>query len=220
MVRKLVKLIACLAVLAMVIVAVPYLWVEFSTTDRIVTRENLPDVRTGLVLGTSKRVRDGRPNLYFDWRMDLAANLINSGKLDYLIVSGNQQDGGRAKGGYDEPTDMRDALVKRGVPAAKIYRDYAGFRTLDSILRAKSVFGQDKVLIISQQFHIERALFLSNAHGYDFYGIAAQGPEFPLGLKTAVREIGARVWAVVDLIRDRGARHQGDHVVLGRDPAT
>src|SRR6202034_2604013 len=107
----------------------------------------------------------GGPNPFFVHRIAAAAALYRSGKVQYLIVSGNQARGGRAKGGYDEPSDMRDALIASGVPAKRIYRDYAGFRTLDSVLRAKSVFGQDRVIVVSQHFHLARALFLAARHG-------------------------------------------------------
>ena len=125
----------------------------------------LTPAEAGLVLGTSRLERGGFANPYFLNRIEAAAALYKSGKVKYLIVSGNQSGGGRANGGYDEPTDMRDALVAAGVPAKAIYRDYAGFRTLDSVLRAHEVFGQERVIIVSQHFHLARALFLAKSHG-------------------------------------------------------
>ena len=180
----------------------------------------LEPVEAGLVLGTSRLLRGGRSNLYFTYRIKAAAMLFASGKVKYLIVSGNQEDGGRAAGHYDEPTDMRDALVAAGVPAARIYRDFAGFRTLDSVLRAKSIFGQDHVIVVSQRFHLERALYLAQAHGLNFQGFEAQDVPLRAGVRIRARELVARMGAVLDILIDRSPRMGGKPVVLGTDPPT
>ena len=96
----------------------------------------LPDVPVALVLGAAPIGPEGGPNRYFVYRLDAAAALHKAGKVKYLLVSGDN-----SRPDYDEPTAMREGLIKRGVPAEAIYRDFAGFRTLDSILRAESVFG-------------------------------------------------------------------------------
>ena len=199
---------------------VAWLWVQRSTEDRIaISTDDVTPARAGVVLGTSRLSRGGRSNLYFAHRMDAAAALFHAGKVEYLIVSGNQQAGGRGRGGYDEPADMRDALIERRVPADRIYRDRAGFRTLDSVLRAKQVFGQDRAIVISQGFHVERALFLARAHGLEFSGFAAKDvPEF-YGLRVQAREFVARMGAVFDVAVNRGARVTGPVVALGRDTA-
>lgn len=176
-------------------------------------------VKAGIVLGTSRLVRSGRSNLYFANRIDAAAALFHAGKVEYLIVSGNEAMGGRRHGAYDEPADMRDALIAKGVPADRIYRDRAGFRTLDSVLRAKSIFGQDRAIIISQGFHVERALFLARANGLAFSGFAAKDvPEF-YGMRVQAREFVARMGAVFDVAVGRRARLGGDAVRLGKDAA-
>lgn len=180
--------------------------------------EALEQTKAGLVLGTARLLKGGRKNLYFTYRMEAAAALFASGKVKYLIVSGNQANGGREAGGYDEPADMRDALVALGVPAARIYRDSAGFRTLDSVLRAKSIFGQERVILVSQRFHLERALYLAQAHGLQFQGFAARDVPLRRGARIMAREIGARVQAVLDVLTDRGAQAGGKAIVLGVDP--
>ncbi len=173
----------------------------------------------GIVLGTSRLVSNGRSNLFFKHRIEAAAALFHAGKVEYLIVSGNQQNGGRARGGYDEPADMRDALIARGVPADRIYRDRAGFRTLDSVLRARDIFGQERAIVISQGFHVERALFLARAHGLEFTGFAAADvPEF-YGLRVQAREFAARLAAVFDVAVNRRAKVGGPMVMLGKDAA-
>ena len=157
---------------------------------------------------------------YFANRIAASAALYKAGKVEYLIVSGNQARGGRPRGGYDEPADMRAALIAAGVPRQRIYRDYAGYRTLDSIVRAKEVFGQDRVIVVSQAFHLSRALFLARARGLDDDGFAAENPALRYRLRTFLREIGARVVAVFDVWLGTPPRRLGKPVHLGVDAPT
>lgn len=173
-----------------------------------------PHRRVGLVLGTGKRLVGGRENLFFTRRMEAAVALFNAGRVDYLLVSGDN--GTRY---HDEPTDMKKDLVARGLPAEKIYCDYAGFRTLDSMVRAKKVFGVNSCIVISQRFHCRRAIFLARTRGLDAEGLAA--PDVPLryAVKAWLRERLARVVAVLDVfIWNRQPRFLGDPIVLGVDP--
>ncbi|WP_309396881.1 SanA/YdcF family protein [Cerasicoccus maritimus] len=147
----------------------------------------------GLVLGANPELSDGRPNLYFEYRMDAAAALYHAGKIERLLVSG-----ANPTPLYDESTAMKLALIKRGVPADSIARDYAGLRTLDSVVRAKEIFGCNEVMIISQAFHVERALYLAQEHDLNATGFAARDVNFAFGMKTKVREELARVKAVLD----------------------
>lgn len=173
-----------------------------------------PQRRVGLVLGTGKRLVGGRENLFFTRRMETAVALFNTGRVDYLLVSGDN--GTRY---HDEPTDMKKDLVARGVPAEKIYCDYAGFRTLDSMVRAKKVFGVDSCLVISQRFHCRRAIFLARARGLDAEGVAARDVPLRHAIKAWLRERLARVAAVLDIfVWNRQPRFLGDPVVLGVDP--
>ncbi len=151
----------------------------------------IPHRRVGLVLGCPKRVWDGRLNLFFLARAQAAAELYQQGKVDYLLVSG---DNGTPSD--DEPADLKAALSSRGVPGEKIYLDYAGFRTLDSVIRAKEVFGQTEITIISQEFQDQRAIFIANHSGLDAIGFNA--PEVLSG-RILVRESLARVKAVLDV---------------------
>jgi SanA protein len=164
---------------------------------------SLPVTKVGLVLGTTDRI-GGRENLYFRYRIDAAAEAFHAGKVETLIVSGDN----RSSRYYDEPEKMRQALVARGVPAARIVDDGDGIRTLDSVIRAKEIFGADTVLFISQRFHIERAIYLAKAHGLNAYGFEARDVETQAGLKTRVREIGARVkmWLDVNFLNTRPQR--------------
>ena len=136
-------------------------WSNFeieSKTQNFVTDdiEKLPNQKVGLLLGTSKTLPNGYKNYYFYYRIDAAEKLYKSGKIEYIIVSGDN-----SRKDYNEPEDMKNELINRGVPADKIYEDFAGFRTLDSVVRAKEIFGQNSYIIISQKFHNERAVYLA-----------------------------------------------------------
>jgi SanA protein len=207
--------------LAALLIVASWFIVEFEADSRIhASVDDLAPEKAGLVLGTSRLLPGRYLNPYFSNRIDAAARLFASGKVEYLIVSGNQSQGGRPTGGYDEPSDMRDALIAAGVPADKIYRDYAGFRTLDSVLRANSVFGQDRVIVVSQHFHLARALFLASRHGLTFEGLEAADVSPRYGMRTKLREVAARVRAVIDAAMGLGPRFGGVRIVLGVDRPT
>src|ERR1039457_3025990 len=130
--------------------------------------DNLPTREVGLVLGTSRETRHGKPNLHFNQRIEAAAALYRAGKVHHLLVSGDNH-----VASYDEPDDMRNALMAAGVPASAITCDYAGFRTLDSVMRAKEIFGLAQCTIISEEFHCPRALWIAQRHGLDAIAFAA-----------------------------------------------
>jgi len=151
----------------------------------------IPHRRVGLVLGCPKRVSDGRLNLFFLARVKAAAELYRLGKVDYLLVSGDN-----STPENDEPADLKSELLGQGVPAEKIYVDGAGFRTLDSVVRAKEVFGQTQITIISQEFQDQRAIFIADHSRLDAIGFNA--PEV-FSARTVVRESLARVKAMLDV---------------------
>lgn len=189
------KLLAALTVLALVMIASCHWLVARSASGRLFdVATAVPDQRVGLVLGCTKKLRGGWSNPFFTSRISAAAELFKAGKLKNLIVSGDNH-----HEGYDEPTDMKDALIAAGIPEDCIYPDYAGFRTLDSIVRAKKVFGRDKITIISQRFHNERAVYLARANGIDAIALNAADVRFEWALKVYLREALARVKAVLDV---------------------
>ncbi|WP_309712145.1 ElyC/SanA/YdcF family protein [Armatimonas sp.] len=172
----------------------------------------LPTNRVGLVLGTSKFVAKGRHNAYYTQRITAAAKLYKAGKVEYLLVSGDNR-----TSHYNEPVTMKRDLVAAGVPKEKITCDFAGFRTLDSLVRAKEIFGQSKLTIVSQRFHNERALFLAQASGIDAVAYDAGTGEFPQG-KTALRELLARVQAVLDVgVLHTRPKFLGEHIAIGKE---
>jgi SanA protein len=166
-------------------VSAPYLYSSIN---------NVPTNDVALVLGTSKNASSGGANLFFETRMDAAAELYKAGKVKYLLVSGDN-----GEENYNEPSDMRDALVARGVPKGNIYLDYAGFRTLDSVLRAREVFGQTRFTVVSQAFHNERAVFIARHYGMDAVGFNAAYVGGAAGARVNAREVLARIQVVLDL---------------------
>lgn len=166
----------------------------------------VPEREVGLVLGTSKETRHGTPNLHFNQRIEAAAALYHAGKVRHLLVSGDNH-----IASYNEPDDMRAALIAAGVPASAITCDYAGFHTLDSVVRAKEVFGLSQCTIISEEFHCPRALWIAQRHGVDAIAFAA--PDVGLkgwSLRADIREQLARSWCAVDLyLLHRGPKFLG-----------
>lgn len=171
------------------------LWIVRSTKNRVFSDlSKVPHHRIALVLGTSHRTSKGDPNPFFEKRIETAAELYKKGKIDHLILSGDNR-----TIYYNEPMAMLRALLKKGVPASAITLDYAGLRTLDSIVRCKEIFGQNKFIIITQPFHSYRALFISRYHHINAIAMVAEEPDFEYSFKVRIREYLARTKAVLDL---------------------
>lgn len=176
---------------------------------------NIPHRRVGLLLGCKKNLGDGI-NPFFESRVRAAKELFEARKVDYLLVSGDNH-----TKGYDEITDMRDALLKAAIPADRVYGDCAGFRTLDSMARAHQVFGLNEVTVISQEFHNQRAIFLASHEGLDAIGYNAQDEDLGDVSGTHRREKFAKVKAFLDIYILRTKPHfLGAKVVIGTDPPT
>ena len=173
----------------------------------------LPDVDVALVLGAAPIGPEGGPNRYFEYRLDAAAALWRAGKVKYLLVSGDNR-----RPDYDEPTAMRSGLIARGVPASAIYRDFAGVRTRDSVVRARSVFGQQRLIIVSQGFHAGRAIFLARREGIEAWGLAAQDVKRAYSIFTELRRYPSAVRAYLDVWFETPPRHAGSAIAIGVDP--
>lgn len=148
----------------------------------------------GLLLGTSKYTSSNTVNLFYQHRLDAAVKLYKSGIICNILVSGDNR-----HRSYNEPITFYKDLVDRGVEEQHIYLDYAGFRTFDSVVRAQKVFKQDSILIISQKFHNERALFIADKMGIDASAYHAKAVDFGFSPKVYFREKLARVKAVLDI---------------------
>ncbi len=169
-----------------------------------------PKVKVALVLGTSRTNKHGNNNLYFSYRIKAAVELYRAGKVKFILVSGDN-----SIKTYDEPTDMKNALIAAGIPAGRIYLDYAGFRTLDSMERALKVFGQKEVIVVSQRFHNERAIYLGEHFGMTVYGYNAQDVAKMGGFKTKVRERFARMKVFWDILFGVDSKFLGEPVKIG-----
>ncbi len=197
--RKIIKLllsgiIALVAIIAFVFYA-NYTIEKETQTKTFSDTNSIPYNTVGLVLGTAKILKNGRINLYFKYRIDAAVKLYKAGKVEFLLISGDN-----SSKSYDEPEDFKTELVKQGIPEDKIYLDYAGFRTLDSVVRAKEIFGQTNITIISQKFHNERAIYLAKHFGINAVGFNARDVIGFYGLKVKIREYLARTKAVLDIV--------------------
>ncbi|QLL58526.1 MULTISPECIES: SanA/YdcF family protein [Empedobacter] len=168
--------------------------IENSTEEFVTDKlEILPKTKVAVVLGTAPNLVSGYQNYYFTYRIEAATKLYQSGKVTHFILSG---DHGRKN--YNEPEAMKQALIKSGVPENVIYLDYAGFRTLDSMIRAKEIFGQNEFIIVSQEFHNQRAVYIARQKGINAYGYNAKDVNKHAGLKTNIREYFARTKVFID----------------------
>ncbi len=173
--------------------------------------QSIPANKVGLVLGTSKWLRDGRINLYFKYRIDAAVALYKAKKIKYILVSGDNR-----FDYYNEPREMHNALVAHGIPSEAIVLDYAGFRTLDSVVRSKKVFGQQAITIISQPFHNKRAVFIASSYGIKAVAFNAKDVNLYMGFKTQIREKLARVKVFLDLyVTNKQPKFLGKKVEIG-----
>ncbi|WP_084689066.1 outer membrane permeability protein SanA [Tatumella saanichensis] len=193
MLKRLLILVCCLILLAGVIALGLDRWISWKTAPYIYENvDKLPAREVGVVLGTSKYYRNGEPNQYYLYRIQGAVNAYNSGKVNYLLLSGDN-----ALQSYNEPRTMRKDLIRAGVDPADIVLDYAGFRTLDSIVRTRKVFDTNHFTIITQRFHCERALFIAMYQGIQAQCYAVPAPKDMFDIR--IREIAARMAALADL---------------------
>ncbi len=169
-------------------------WVSWQAQDRIVSStDNLEEFEVAVVLGTSKYL--GRTlNEYYSHRIEAAIRLFEQQKVSHFLLSGDN-----AHRSYNEPWTMKRDLLKAEVPEENIHLDYAGFRTLDSIVRAKKIFDTDDFLIVTQKFHCERALFIANYYDINARCLAVPGPVTKTGFSIRLREVFARTKAFLDL---------------------
>lgn len=181
-------------------------WVLLSAKSRCYeSLELVPSRDVAVVLGTSPRLSSGSSNPFFESRMDAAAELYKRGKVRHILVSGDNR-----RKDYDEPTAMRDALVKRGIPEQAVSMDFAGLRTLDTVERARAVFGLSEALIVTDDFHLARSLFLAKAKGLDAVGVCGVRVRWSWSKKTRCREVVSRTLAWLDVyVLGTKPRHYG-----------
>ena len=165
-------------------------WVE----DKIYTDiEKLPHREYAIVLGTAKYYQSGTPNLYYKYRLDAAMQVYKAKKSDYFLMSGDNK-----TAYYNEPKTMTNDLRRMGMQNQYIRQDYAGYNTLDSIIRANKVFKLSEFIVISQRFHCERALFIAKFHNINAICFVAKYPE--QHYKVRIRELFARTAMLFNLL--------------------
>ena len=171
--------------------------------------DSIPHNHCALVLGTSKYLWNGKRNIYYTNRIKAAVELYTKNKIDFIIVSGDNRNKN-----YNEPITMYNDLIASGIPNRKIILDYAGFRTLDSVVRGKDVFGQDKFTIVSQSFHNQRAIYIARKRGIEAIAFNTEDDTEELALKVQLREIAARMLMVFDMISSKQPHFLGEKVVV------
>ncbi|WP_189813223.1 SanA/YdcF family protein [Streptomyces olivaceoviridis] len=198
--RRLVQAVMAGCVLALL----PSAWLYVSTADRLRTTADVPRTEVAVVFGAGLW-KQGEPSPYLAHRLDAAATLYRAGRIEVVLVTGDN-----SREDYDEPDAMRAYLTRHGVPDARIVSDYAGFDTWDSCVRAKKIFGVDRAVLISQGFHIRRAVALCEAAGVDSYGVGVADKHDVTWYYGGTREVFAAGKAALDAV------FQPDPKFLGR----
>lgn len=203
-----ISLILLISILVMIILSNSS--VKRSSKNRIYqSTEKIPYNKVGLLLGTSKRLSNGNLNLYYKYRIDAAVSLFHAKKIDFILVSGDN-----SQKEYNEPATIKADLIAKGIPAERIFLDYAGFRTLDSVIRSKEIFGLTSLTVISQQFHNERAIFIAMRKEIEAIGFNAKDVSKKYGFKVQIREKFARVKMMIDLIFRKKPKFLGERIEI------
>ncbi|ANB06281.1 hypothetical protein SAM40697_2321 [Streptomyces ambofaciens] len=187
--RRLIRAVVAGCVLSLL----PATWLHVVTGERLRTAADVPRSEVAVVFGAG--LWDGEPSPYLAHRLDAAAGLYRAGRIEVVLVTGDN-----SREEYDEPDAMRAYLVRRGVPDGRIVSDYAGFDTWDSCVRAKKIFGVDRAVLISQGFHIRRAVALCQEAGVVSYGVGVDDAHDATWYYGAAREIAAAGKAALDAV--------------------
>ncbi|MFF3938115.1 SanA/YdcF family protein [Streptomyces phaeofaciens] len=196
--RRLVQAVMGVCVLALL----PATWLFVSTAGRLGTTADAPRTEVAVVFGAG--LWAGEPSPYLAHRLDAAAELYGEGRVEVVLVTGDN-----SREDYDEPDAMRAYLTRHGVPDARIVSDYAGFDTWDSCVRAKKIFGVDKAVLISQGFHIRRAVALCEAAGVESYGVGVDAKHDATWYYGGAREVLAAGKAALDAVFEPDPRFLG-----------
>ena len=204
------KIVIGIVITIVLLVLLCNLIINFSADGKNFSQlESVPNNKVGILLGTSKKLVGGQPNLYYSYRIKAAVILFEAKKIEFILVSG---DNGSIY--YNEPKTIKKDLILAGIPSEKIFLDYAGFRTLDSMVRAKEVFGLEKVTIISQKFHNQRAIYIAERKGLTAVGFNAKDVTGNSGFKVHAREYLARVKVFIDLLFNTQPKFFGDPIEI------
>jgi len=171
--------------------------------------QQIPAKKAALLLGANKYVPDGRENLFYNYRIDAAVALYDAHKVEFILVSG---DNSRVE--YSEPELMKTDLIAAGIPEENIVTDFAGFRTWDSVIRANKVFLENDFIVISQEFHNQRALYAAQANNIEAIAFNAQDVPVAVSPRIWIRERLARVKALLDALFNTGPKFLGEEIPI------
>ena len=210
MLKKILKILGLLFILLVFVIFTCNTIISNTADGKTFTDiSSTPKNRVGLVLGTSNKLTNGSPNPYYTYRINATKALYNAGKIEFILVSG---DNGSIY--YNEPDTFKKDLIKAGIPERAIFLDYAGFRTLDSMFRAKFIFGLNNVTVISQKFHNERAIYIAKQKGLNAIGFNAQDVSTSQGIKVQLREYLARVKVFIDMLLNTQPKFYGTTIEI------
>lgn len=210
MLKKILKILGLLFILLVFVIFTCNIIISNTADGKTFTDiSSTPKNRVGLVLGTSNKLTNGSPNPYYTYRINATKALYNAGKIEFILVSG---DNGSIY--YNEPDTFKKDLIKAGIPEQAIFLDYAGFRTLDSMFRAKFIFGLNNVTVISQKFHNERAIYIAKQKGLNAIGFNAQDVSTSQGIKVQLREYLARVKVFIDMLLNTQPKFYGTTIEI------
>lgn len=208
--KKLLWLSGIIIVLVIIMIVLADIRIKRSSEKYVFDNlQDVPHQKVGLLLGTGKFLNSGQPNRYFLYRIEAAIALFMAQKIDYIVISGDN-----SQKDYNEPEDMRNELILQGVPAERIYLDYAGFRTFDSVVRIDKIFGQQSFTVISQKFHNQRAVYIASRLGLKAVAYNAKDVDRYNGFKTRLREKLARVKVFIDFITGTHPKYLGEPVII------
>ena len=215
--KKIIKFILILIIIVLVAILGINLYVQVSTKDKII-RDNeyskIKEVDCIVVLGAS--VWGDRPSPMLEDRLKQAIELYKNNIGPKIIVSGDH-----GTEYYDEVNTMKNYLLENGIPAEDIFMDHAGFSTYDSIYRAQAIFGAKKIVVVTQEYHLYRALYIAKRLGIEAYGVRANPRQYAGAVYREVREILARNKDFVKCILKPEPTYLGDTIpVSGSGNAT
>ena len=211
--KKIIIIILSLFLLGVVAIFTVNFYVILTTRNNIITIEeakNLDDIDCILVLGAG--VYENKPRPMLEDRILTGIDLYNNGVAKKIIMSGDhgQED-------YDEVNVMKTYAVEKGINSSDIFMDHAGFSTYDSIYRLKEIFEVDKVVIVTQEYHLYRALYIAKNLGIEAYGVSSNLRDYPGQLKREVREILARDKDLVKVIFKPQSTYVGEVIPVTGD---
>lgn len=209
--KKMFKYLVCFIVISVLVVFGIDLYVVFSTKDRIVSEySDLNDIDCILVLGAG--VYDGKPSPMLKDRLDTAVMLFNEGVSEKIIMSGDHMNES-----HDEVNVMKTYAVEEGIDSSDVFMDHAGISTYDSIYRAKNIFKAKRIVIVTQEYHLYRALYIAESLGLKSYGVSADTVRYSGQFIRDIREILARDKDFVKTIFKPESKYLGEVIPVSAD---